>query len=301
MTLALLTLLTALAISAVAAYYSIIGLIAIFSAAAIPIAVMGVVLETGKLVTASWLYQNWKRVNVLLKTYLISAVLVLMFITSMGIFGFLSKAHIEQTTITSDNTLKIELIQSQIQRERRTIERAESTLARLDSALDKYIELDRITKGLDARKEQEEERNELNATINESTDAISTLTKEMSELNADRIAIEAEVGPIKYIAELIYGESSSGVLEDAVRGVILVIVFVFDPLAVLLLVAANMSLKEEQTKRRRRRTIRKSREKKRKETAWERKVKETKEQDTELKFTKVTRTADNGTKMEFYE
>ena len=206
MPLALLTLLTALAISAVAAYYSIIGLIAIFSAAAIPIAVMGVVLETGKLVTASWLYQNWKRVNVLLKTYLISAVLVLMFITSMGIFGFLSKAHIEQTTITSDNTLKIELIQSQIQRERRTIERAESTLARLDSALDKYIELDRITKGLDARKEQEEERNELNTTINESTDAISTLTKEMSELNADRIAIEAEVGPIKYIAELIYGE-----------------------------------------------------------------------------------------------
>ena len=301
MTLALLTLLTALAISAVAAYYSIIGLIAIFSAAAIPIAVMGVVLETGKLVTASWLYQNWKRANVLLKTYLISAVLVLMFITSMGIFGFLSKAHIEQTTITSDNTLKIELIQSQIQRERRTIERAESTLARLDSALDKYIELDRITKGLDARKEQEEERNELNATINESTDAISTLTKEMSELNADRIAIEAEVGPIKYIAELIYGESTSRVLEDAVRGVILVIVFVFDPLAVLLLVAANMSLKEEQTKRRRRRTIRKSREKKRKETAWERKVKETKEQDTELKFTKVTRTADNGTKMEFYE
>ena len=301
MTLALLTLLTALAISAVAAYYSIIGLIAIFSAAAIPIAVMGVVLETGKLVTASWLYQNWKRVNVLLKTYLISAVLVLMFITSMGIFGFLSKAHIEQTTITSDNTLKIELIQSQIQRERRTIERAESTLARLDSALDKYIELDRITKGLDARKEQEEERNELNTTINESTDAISTLTKEMSELNADRIAIEAEVGPIKYIAELIYGESTKGVLEDAVRGVILVIVFVFDPLAVLLLVAANMSLKEEQTKRRRRKTIRKSREKKRKETAWERKVKETKEQDTELKFTKVTRTADNGTKMEFYE
>ena len=147
MTLALLTLLTALAISAVAAYYSIIGLIAIFSAAAIPIAVMGVGLETGKLVTASWLYQNWKRVNVLLKTYLISAVLVLMFITSMGIFGFLSKAHIEQTTITSDNTLKIELIQSQIQRERRTIERAESTLARLDSALAKYIELDRITKG----------------------------------------------------------------------------------------------------------------------------------------------------------
>ena len=301
MTLALLTLLTALAISAVAAYYSIIGLIAIFSAAAIPIAVMGVVLETGKLVTASWLYQNWKKVNVLLKTYLISAVLVLMFITSMGIFGFLSKAHIEQTTVNSDNTLQIELIESKIQRERTTIKRAENTLLQLDSALEKYVELGAVTKGLNARKEQETERNELNATIDESTNAIATLTQKKSELNTDRIAIEAEVGPIKYIAELIYGESTTGVLEDAVRGVILIIVFVFDPLAVLLLVAANMSLKEEQTKRRRRRTIRKSREKKKKETAWERKVKETKEQDTELKFTKVTRTADNGTKMEFYE
>lgn len=301
MTLALLTLLTALAISAVAAYYSIIGLIAIFSAAAIPIAVMGVVLETGKLVTASWLYQNWKRVPKLLKTYLISAVLVLMFITSMGIFGFLSKAHIEQTTVNSDNTLQIELIDSKIQRERDAIKRAENTLLQLDSALEKYVELGAVTKGLNARKEQETERNELNATIDESTTTIAELTQKKSELNADRIAIEAEVGPIKYIAELIYGESTSGVLEDAVRGVILVIVFVFDPLAVLLLVAANMSLKEEQTKRRRRRTIRKSREKKRKETAWERKVKETKEQDTELKFTKVTRTADNGTKMEFYE
>lgn len=301
MTLALLTLLTALAISAVAAYYSIIGLIAIFSAAAIPIAVMGVVLETGKLVTASWLYQNWKKVNVLLKTYLISAVLVLMFITSMGIFGFLSKAHIEQTTVNSDNTLQIELIESKIQRERTTIKRAENTLLQLDSALEKYVELGAVTKGLNARKDQQGERNELNATIDESTDAIATLTQKKSELNADRIAIEAEVGPIKYIAELIYGESTTGVLEDAVRGVILIIVFVFDPLAVLLLVAANMSLKEEQTKRRRRKTIRKSREKKKKETAWERKVKETKEQDTELKFTKVTRTADNGTKMEFYE
>ena len=110
MILAVLTLLTALAISAVAAYYSIIGLIAIFSAAVIPIAVMGVVLETGKLVTAAWVYHNWKRTPKLLKSYLISAVVVLMFITSMGIFGFLSKAHIEQTTVTSDNTLKIELM-----------------------------------------------------------------------------------------------------------------------------------------------------------------------------------------------
>ena len=298
MILALLTLITALAISAVAAYYSIIGLIAIFSSAVIPIAVMGVVLETGKLVTAAWVYHHWKRTPVLLKTYLISAVVVLMFITSMGIFGFLSKAHIEQTTVNSDNTLQIELIDTKIQRERDTIKRAENTLLQLDSALEKYVELGAVTKGLNARKEQEAERNELNTTIDESTDAIATLTQKKSELNADRIAIEAEVGPIKYISELIYGESTKGVLEDAVRGVILIIVFVFDPLAVLLLVAANQSLVQEQVKRRRRNTQRRHRKKKAEETAWAKKVKETKEQGV---MTKVTRTADNGTKMEFYE
>jgi len=298
MVLAVLTLLTALAISAVAAYYSIIGLIAIFSSAMIPIAVMGVVLETGKLVSAAWVYHHWKRTPVLLKTYLISAVVVLMFITSMGIFGFLSKAHIEQTTVNSDNTLQIELIESQIQRERGSIERAENTLAQLDGALEKYVELGAVTKGLTARKDQEAERNELNATINESTDVITSLTKEMSELNADRIAIEAEVGPIKYIAELIYGESSTGVLEDAVRGVILIIVFVFDPLAVLLLVAANQSLVQENRRRKQRNSARRSRQRRKQETAWEKKVKETKEQGV---LTKVTRTADNGTKMEFYE
>ena len=294
MILAVITLLTALAISAVAAYYSIIGLIAIFSAAVIPIAVMGIVLETGKLVTASWLYQHWKRTPTLLKSYLVSSVIVLMFITSMGIFGFLSKAHIEQTTINSDNTLQIELIESQIQRERTDIQRAENTLLQLDNALEKYVELGAVTKGLNARKDQQGERDELNATINESTDTITELTKKKSELNTERIAIEAEVGPIKYIAELIYGESTTGVLEDAVRGVILIIVLVFDPLAVLLLVAANQSLLQEQQKRRRRKTYRR----KSKETAWAKKVKETKEQGV---LTKVTRTADNGTKMEFYE
>ena len=154
---------------------------------------MGVVLEAGKLVTAAWVYHNWKRTPKLLKGYLISAVVVLMFITSMGIFGFLSKAHIEQTTISSDNSLQIELIDLQIQRERTTIERAENTLAQLDSALEKYVELGAVTKGLNARKEQEGERNELNATINESTENITTLTKKKSELNAERIGLEAEV------------------------------------------------------------------------------------------------------------
>ena len=259
MILALTTLFIALTISAVAAYYSIVGLIAIFSAAAIPIAVMGIVLEAGKLITASWLYQNWKIVPSLLKGYLCSAVFILMFITSMGIFGFLSKAHIEQTTIASDNTLEIELLQSSIERELTGIGRAENQLNLLDNALERYMELGAVTKGLNARKEQQGERNELSKTITESTQTITTLTKNKSALLKEQITISAEVGPIRYIAELFYGESTQAILEDAVRWVIILLVLVFDPLAVLLLIAANISFS--QMKRAKKRANRKNRSK----------------------------------------
>ena len=298
MILALLTLFTALAISAVAAYYSIIGLIAIFSAAVVPIAVMGVVLELGKLVTASWLYHYWKRVPKLLKSYLISAVVVLMFITSMGIFGFLSKAHIEQTTITSDKSIEIQSVVSAIDRHKKDINRAEFSLSLLDDALKKYTELGAVTKGLNARKDQEVERNELNKSIQSATNKIATLTKTKFGLQKEQLQIESEVGPIRYIAELIYGESSQGVLEDAVRWVIIIIVFVFDPLAVLLLIAANITLKEEKTRRRRKVTRTRKKQEKKDQTAWERKLKETKESKGGL--TKVVH-ENNGMKAEYYE
>ena len=291
MILAYLTLLTALAISGVAAYYSIIGLVAIFSASVIPIAVMGVVLETGKLVSAAWVYHYWKKVNKLLKTYLISAVIVLMFITSMGIFGFLSKAHIEQTTVQSDNTLQIESIDSQIIRQQKDIERAELQLTLLDDALKKYVELGAVTKSINARKGQEEERNALISTINNATNTIASLTKTKYELRTKENELIAEVGPIKYIAELVYGNSETNTLEEAVRWVIIIIVFVFDPLAVLLLISANISLKEEMTKLRRRkgqrkRHLRKRAEDKKQQTAWERKLEESKKKDGEI--TEVT-------------
>lgn len=288
---AYITLLTALAISGVAAYYSIIGLVAIFSASVIPIAVMGVVLETGKLVSAAWLYHYWKKVNKLLKTYLISAVVILMFITSMGIFGFLSKAHIEQTTVQSDNTLQIESIDSQIIRQQKDIERAELQLTLLDDALKKYVELGAVTKSINARKGQEEERNALISTINDATNTIASLTKQKYELRTKENELIAEVGPIKYIAELVYGNSETNTLEEAVRWVIIIIVFVFDPLAVLLLISANISLKEEMTKLRRRkgqrkRQLRKRAEDKKQQTAWERKLEESKKKDGEI--TEVT-------------
>ena len=298
MILGVLTLFTALAISAVAAYYSIIGLIAIFSAAVIPIAVMGVVLELGKLVTASWLYHYWKKVPHLLKTYLISAVVILMFITSMGIFGFLSKAHIEQTTITSDKSLEISSVQSEIERHKKDIFRAEQSLQLLDNALKKYTDLGAVTKGLNARKEQQGERDELNESIQSATDKIATLTKKQFRLKKEQVQIQSEVGPIRYIAELIYGESTQSVLEDAVRWVIIIIVFVFDPLAVLLLISANITLKEESKSRRRKVTRTKRRLQKQEETAWERKLKESKESKGGL--TKVVH-ENNGMKAEYYE
>ena len=298
MILGVLTLFTALAISAVAAYYSIIGLIAIFSAAVIPIAVMGVVLELGKLVTASWLYHYWKRVPRLLKTYLISAVVILMFITSMGIFGFLSKAHIEQTTITSDKSLEISSVQSEIERHKKDIFRAEQSLELLDNALKKYTDLGAVTKGLNARKDQEVERNELNESIQSATNKIATLTEKQFVLKKEQLQIQSEVGPIRYIAELIYGESTQSVLEDAVRWVIIIIVFVFDPLAVLLLISANITLKEEQRSRRNKVTRTRRRTQKQEETAWERKLKESKESKGGL--TKVVH-ENNGMKAEYYE
>ena len=298
MILGVLTLFTALAISAVAAYYSIIGLIAIFSAAVIPIAVMGVVLELGKLVTASWLYHYWKKVPKILKIYLMSAVFILMFITSMGIFGFLSKAHIEQTTITSDKSLEISSVQSEIERHKKDIFRAEQSLQLLDNALKKYTDLGAVTKGLNARKEQQGERDELNESIQSATDKIATLTKKQFRLKKEQLQIESEVGPIKYIAELIYGESTQSVIEDAVRWVIIIIVFVFDPLAVLLLISANITLKEESKSRRRKVTRTKRRLQKQEETAWERKLKESKESKGGL--TKVVH-ENNGMKAEYYE
>ena len=258
MGIALLTLITALSISAVAAFYSIVGLMAIFSASAISIAVMGVVLEIGKLITASWLYQNWKKIPRLLKYYLTLAVVVLMFITSMGIFGYLSKAHIDQGTGTAELYLKVERIDNSISSERKIIERAEKQIGMLDSALDKYIELGAITKGLGKREEQEEERNLLNTTVSNAQLRIDDLLDEKTEFNLQIKNFEAEVGPLKYISALFYGEDALDYIDRSVRYVILILVFVFDPLAVLLIIAANMSFHEYNTKVKRRKNRKKN-------------------------------------------
>ena len=240
-----LTLVVALAISGVAAWYSIVGLMAIFAAAAIPIAIMGGVLEVGKLLTASWLYQNWKIAPRLLKTYLTAAVIVLMFITSMGIFGFLSKAHIDQTLVGGDNSLEIQSLDQQIEQEQRRIKDAELVIKQLDAAVQALINYDRI-RGRDGaiavRQNQAVERASLSGIISEASKNIKQLRNEKQPLQRQQLQLEAEVGPIKYIAALFYTDTNKNVLEEAVRWVIITIIFVFDPLAVLLVIAANMSL-----------------------------------------------------------
>jgi len=241
----LITFLSAISISVIAAGYSIVGLSTLFAGAVVPIIAMGSALEVGKLVAASWLYNNWrnKLVPYTIKMYLTFAVVVLIFITSMGIFGFLSKAHLDQVQPVSSNNIKIELIDKQITQQQIIIDRSQKTLDQLDKALDKYIDMEYVTRGLKERKKQEEERTLLTTAINEASDKISNLTLKKSELALEQDKIEAEVGPIKYIAELIYGENAKDHFDKAVRWVIIVLIFVFDPLAVLLLIAANISLR----------------------------------------------------------
>ena len=354
----ILTLLSALTISAIAIYYSVAGLAAIFAAAVIPIIIMGVALEVGKLVTAVWLHRYWSRAVWWMKTYLSIAVLVLMFITSMGIFGFLSKAHIEQTSLSQEQVALIDTLNDKETRSQAKIDRWRGELDRLlkgeDVRVDSLItseqdNLDKIYARIKSEKdafradakfeiEQQQTRikqaqdrrdaeiaaaekkfegtfggskqyeeavnkakaNELSVAsraqaeilkINTQLDAdlkavddkyakeiadinkrindlrnqannktvdiegritelegfIETEQKIIDEVNEEKFGyekeyrkLEAEVGPIKYIAEFIYGEQAdNNLLEAAVRWVIIIIIFVFDPLAVLLLIASQ--------------------------------------------------------------
>ena len=377
MALGILVLITALSISAVAIYYSIAGLVAIFAAAAIPIMIMGGVLEVGKLVTAVWLHRYWSQAKWWLKYYLATAVLVLMFITSMGIFGFLSKAHIEQTSASVENVAQVQQIDKQIAQLNAVISRAEDTInktetsgtgadqniqaqidkeqERIDTAYDRVkpaidetntqlkedsklytdqinavdVELQKLASmssidtsdrdsvkllqqlvgarpdgrygsgtakavkefkdGLETKKQtlfvqieelkttakEEVKRlraraeleiddsnklierlrkqlgtdtgvdidaiiDEQNLRIKTANTELDVLTEEKFTIEAEYRKLEAEVGPIKYIAEFVYGEAADKtMLEEAVRWVIIIIIFVFDPLAVLLLIASQ--------------------------------------------------------------
>ena len=240
----LLTLLVALAISTVAAYYSIVGLMAIFAGAKLAIAIMGVVLEIGKLVVASWTFQNWKTSPFSIRSYFIVAVIVLMLITSLGIFGFLSRAHIMQSSPTSLLEERIERIDLKVEQKNGQIQRYQSRLNTLDDALQRYIELGAISKGLRKIGEMDNETALLKIKIEGLEDEIDGLSDEKYELKTELNLAEVEVGPIRYVASMLYDDVSESQLEEAVRWIIVLLIFVFDPLAVVLVIAANISLRD---------------------------------------------------------
>lgn len=382
----IITFVVAITIAIIAAWFSIAGLMAIFSASAFAVAIMAGSLEVGKLVSASWVYRNWKRAPFLLKSYLTMATVVLMFITSMGIFGFLSRAHLEQSAMGEQNVARIERIEGDITRSELTITRLENEItklsnevasdtsniqsqidaeqarmdqayariqpaideqnaiianessdgdvqvyldqiARIDSnlaliqqyvannqirelqglvgvrqdgnygsqtaqAVDRYRNqqiaekqrLEGVIEGLRnavdsdaviaAREEikrlrsiaEREVQNsqetidrlrtqlassaeidnsaqieELRVEVSTVRGEIETMLDEKFALETEVRKLEAEVGPIKYIAELVYGNTERDTIDTAVRWLIIVFIFVFDPLAVLLLIAANYS------------------------------------------------------------
>ena len=366
---------SALAVSAVAAYFSIVGLMAIFSGLPQSILAMGVVLEIAKLVTASWVYQYWKKTSLLMRSYMVSAVIILSVITSIGIFGFLSKAHLDQSASTGDAVAQVERIEDLIQRENLRITTAEEQITRVESggsldvsesikqqeeirdtawdriqddveyaenqiekireglesdlskkqseldALDDIVKSytdqgttggvfsreDNVAKGIEIRESQKTERDrialemgelrgyaetqiagyrnqigEYRASVQDTIDGANREINRLREQGADDQAsrdeqidtiqeridsayakideynvelfdkqsivrdIEKEVGPIKYVAQLLYGNSGAGAVDNAVTLLILLLVFVFDPLAIVLVLAANLSWKERQ-------------------------------------------------------
>lgn len=236
--------LTALAISTVAAWYSIVGLMAIFAGATSEIMIMGICLEIGKLICASWTFTNWKTSPIIMKTYFIGAVVVLMLITSLGIFGFLSRAHITQSSPTTLLETRMQRIEIKVEQKTKQIRRYESRLDILDKALQRYIELGAVTKGLSKIKEREEENNLLKSQINKLEKEIDGLEDEKFSMKTEINLAEVETGPIRYVASMLYDDVSERELERAVRWIIILLIFVFDPLAVVLVIAANISLRD---------------------------------------------------------
>jgi hypothetical protein len=242
---AYLAVLSGLTLSVVAEFYSISGLVAIFSAATIPIIIMGIALGVGKIVATLWLKQNWDIAPVSVKIYLSIAILMLMLITSIGIFGFLSKAHSDQNLVSGDAQAKIAVYDEKIKTAKENIDVNRKALKQLDEAVDQVMGRSTSEAGADKavaiRRTQANDRKRLLAEIQVEQKTISKLSEERAPLAADLRQIEAEVGPIKYIAAFVYGETSTDLLEKAVTWVIIILIAVFDPLAVILLLASQIS------------------------------------------------------------
>lgn len=245
-----LTLATALIISVSSAVYSILGLTAIFAAAFWPIVILGGSLEIGKIVTTLWLHKYWDRAELQYKVYLCSSVVILMLLTSMGVFGFLSKAHLDQAVPSGDVVAKVQIFDDKIKTQQDNIKAARAALTQMDNAVDQTMSRSTTEQGADKaanlRRSQGKERTALQNDISKAQKEITTLQEQRAPIASEMRKVEAEVGPIKYIAALIYGDNpEANTLEKAVRWVIILIVVVFDPLALTLLLAATKTFEWE--------------------------------------------------------
>jgi hypothetical protein len=235
-----------LVLSAVAGYFSVVGIATIFAGAFWSVIIMAGSLEVSKIVAASWIYRNWSIAPWLMRIYMTIAVVVLVFITSMGIFGYLSKAHVDQIILQGGNNgIRIETIESQIKRQEDTINDGKLVLSQLDDAVSILQQYDRIRGpegAIAVRASQQEERQSINKKIDAAYDEIQILQAELLPLRKQAIELEAEIGPLKYIAELIYGDEATDYFDTAVRWIIILLVVVFDPLAICLLLAGNTGI-----------------------------------------------------------
>jgi hypothetical protein len=236
-----LTLFTSLTLAATAAYFSIIGLMTIFSGAALSIAFMASVLEFGKIVSAAWLHYEWDRINNLVRTYFTTAVVVLMLITSMGIFGYLSKAHIDASVTSDSYSLEASIVDKRLEGKQLQLDNLTGRLESLDYVLQTSQPKDRNY----VNKVQTPERNEINTNIDILVDEIVALNEQKMPILRQQLDQEAELGPVKYIADMIYGDDAESYYDNAVRWIILTIIFVFDPLAIMLLIVSTAAFKRE--------------------------------------------------------
>lgn len=245
MTFFLILFLSGIFISTIAAWVSIIGLTAIFPGAVFAVTAMAVALEVGKLTAVSWLYRFWKKTNWLLKMYFTIAILILSIINSIGVFGYLSKAHIEGTQGIEAGSDQIALIDEQIAIERQSVDAAKASIRQMDAAVNNLSAKEQTTeRAVQVRSSQRKERALLNSDIVASNKKIIELQQQKSKLNVSQRKLETDVGPIKYVAQFIYGNKDASTIEHAVTLLILILIFVFDPLAILMLVAANIQLNE---------------------------------------------------------
>jgi hypothetical protein len=243
--LAYLALFSGLFLSLVAEYYSILGLTSIFSAAVIPVVIMGIALGLGKISATLWLKQNWNIAPWSMRAYLFTAIMVLMIVTSMGIFGFLSKAHSDQSLVSGDVMARIAVYDEKIKTSKDNIDVNRKALKQMDEAVDQVMARSSSETGADKavniRRSQQKERARLQSEIQAEQKTINALSEERAPIAAEVRKVEAEVGPIKYIAAFVYGETDQTILEKAVTWVIIILIVVFDPLAVILLLSSQIS------------------------------------------------------------